>query len=348
MADLKLKPDLLTVSHKVLPELCVASTSLSKSSRKSKIEYVIVLLYNNLLSCHLPRMNQSQVNLSLCALGNHFRQPSPLFPDWVSSFERDGLFWTSDSEGCMLLLRLGVAIVLLQAVLMKQLGLQRAIHVVFRWRRSVGQHRLLVLVSSQVAAGMVCHTLRSVVFLMGLLHYGTLYRCPRTLALASACSPHDINTCMKSIAVAMWGHLCLHSSVTSALSGQRQYRRGQAGASGARRNFCWVVWILLTWMMSSLAVVDMGARSVPGLFHLRALWLKGISMCIGCFQGLLNSFVLPRLAGMLTPDRHAFIAISNLLLSFAFPASAVVYLDSACLGNWVTWWEECSPSRILQ
>ena len=80
-----------------------------------------VMVFNNLLSCHLPRCNQvSAPGSSLAAIGNQLqRSPKETLPSWVSPMERNDIFWSSGREGLFLLLQVTCGSLLLACVLLR-------------------------------------------------------------------------------------------------------------------------------------------------------------------------------------------------------------------------------------
>ena len=69
----------------------------------------VVLVHNNLLSCHLPLCGNTTAKMSLSGLGNQLSRPTGGFPAWVWNKERDMLLWVNDREGVTSLLKITLA-----------------------------------------------------------------------------------------------------------------------------------------------------------------------------------------------------------------------------------------------
>ena len=295
-----------------------------------------ILLQHNALSCRLPDLGDVRPTLSLCAVGNHFQHPDTDFPDWVSTFEQDGLFWSTGREGLMVCFRaLSSGMVFLLAVGLR-LGWQRIARAVSRWHSRPGSQSLLrlctVLLSCTSRRVVAC-----IALLTALLDWD-FYQCPRTLTLASAC--HIDSTHMHFAVVLLWGQLhwqfmpnrwvmCVHQRRPAALV------QKQAGVSS-------VTWLVILLPLSSMAVLNVISKCVPGFLHIQGKWLNATNLLVGAAQGLISSTVIPHLAKRIAPDPYYFTSLANLLVSVGLPTLCIVYLDHECLGHWPELWSPCS------
>ena len=256
-------------------------------------DHAVILLHNNLLSCHLPKSDRTLPDLSLVAIGNHLRHPDGDFPSWVSPIERDDLFWTSEWEGLDFIVKVLACSLFFVSVVGRWLGMYNLQCTILSWRDSG-------YTSSQCISRwyhlMACQALRSTASLMLLLDWD-FYLCPRTLALASACL-HE-NRCVHLLVLLLWtrpvawpavaSQEMLHSKVRSAT--------GETEGLTLRRCFLWLLWLQLALLLSSLVVLDLAVTSVPGLLSLQESYFKRtMSRGMGSTQGLLSSMIIPSLA----------------------------------------------------
>ena len=101
----------------------------------------VVLLFNNLLSCEMPRCDEERVGLSLCLLGNQVRKSKKkIWPAWIQPMERDRLFLASSSEGRDLLVHITVASTFMALVIAAQLGRHRLVRSLVTWHAGLGTH----------------------------------------------------------------------------------------------------------------------------------------------------------------------------------------------------------------
>ena len=77
----------------------------TRDGRGGKYRPPLILLHQNLLSCHLPKLQKITATLSLAALGNQFWRPTSNFPKWIDPMEQDALFFVSINEGQILVLK---------------------------------------------------------------------------------------------------------------------------------------------------------------------------------------------------------------------------------------------------
>ena len=94
-------------------------------------------------------------------------------------------------------------------------------------------------------------------------------------------------------------------------------------------------------MCSLFSMLNMVGKSVPGFLPKQKLWSLALGTSIGTVQCALTTVIMPRLAQKLTSRKEVLTTMGNLILSFAFPVAAVVYLDRGCLGNWLKLWAPC-------
>ena len=89
-----------------------------------------------------------------------------------------------------------------------------------------------------------------------------LYKCPRTLAVASACLRDGAAT--HFLLLALWAYTSFFSPslkfwTTFAKSSNAGVRRS------AKRCLQWLIWIPLTWLLSIPVIINQIAKSTPGL-----------------------------------------------------------------------------------
>ena len=143
-----------------------------------------ILLQHNALSCHLPRtLNEDiQPNTSVCAVGNQLQQPSP---EWLSSYDRNGIFWSSGHEGSIILAKVGGVAVILAASVRPKHDWKEILAALTSWHCNPGCRYLLKICASQLSY-LSCRVVVCILFVMALVDW-SFYACPRTLTLASAC-----------------------------------------------------------------------------------------------------------------------------------------------------------------
>ena len=98
-------------------------------------------------------------------------------------------------------------------------------------------------------------------FLILLLLPWDLYKCPRTLAVASAC--HRDGAATHFLLIALWAYTSFFSPslkfwTTFAKSANAGGRRS------AKRCLQWLIWIPLTWLLSIPVIINQIAKSIPG------------------------------------------------------------------------------------
>ena len=304
----------------------------------------VVLLFNNLLSCHLPRCARQSVNLSMSLLGNRLQRPDGSFPAWVLPMERDRLFLTTGKEGLLFTFQVIGASSCLALVVVSKLGHSMLAGIMTGWHCQTGSHEQLALASSRLLSCIGHACLLRVVSFMHLLLW-ELYKCPPGLALASACLRGSGLTSV--LVLASWYHLTFISPSVRCLASLRGTQEVVA-QSIIRRSLFWLVWLFLTLVFSSLSILSQVGKSVPGLVHNESSWVALITVSVGAIQGVFSAFVIPHLAQKLSSKKHALITTANLLMNFLFPAGVIFYLDTGCLGRWVTLWAQCGKGSAAQ
>ena len=84
----------------------------------------IMVLHKNRLSCTPPSCKNQKVQLSLVAVSNHLSLPSTgRLPEWVSPFEKDGLFWSRADIGRQLFFKVFTSCIVWAFSLKKRLSL---------------------------------------------------------------------------------------------------------------------------------------------------------------------------------------------------------------------------------
>ena len=310
--------------------------------------YSIILLHQNLLSCDVPRFNRFGATLSLAALGNHLWHPAVgAFPTWVSPLEKEGLFWVSKTEGRMFGLKAIIAMTLFGCAVRTQFNSKLVREAVSKWRSAVGPHGVFAKAVCCQLSQMLGVALWAMAFLAILLSWD-LYHCPRSFALASACLRE--NVCVPVIGVLTWAtHLLRLRMGRNGIPHGKRFKIGEQSCNRMwHKRMQLIVWIPLTLSLSAFAVVDQMNRSVPDIFQVGASATHVISMGIGSAQGLMLGSLVPWLIDRLAPGMQALQGFLGLVTSCLIPALVIVYLDGACLEQWVVFWKPCSPKHRAQ
>ena len=287
-----------------------------------------------------------KTRISLAGFGNRFWHPKEGFPPWISSAEKDGHFWVSETEGCKLALRLvaGCSIFTFLLVLRQGSG---SWTLIAGWQVSGG---IAGLVAQAVLNQVCCMTravLGSIAFL-GPLLAGNIYQCSGSLTLASACLRES--AAVHLIVILFWGSFCLQSNINT------MKRKGTAIDIASRvpsprlltKVFCFLAWLQLALFLSVLAILDQACKSVPGFLQVESVVLKSISTCIGACQSLIIKFLIPKLSVQLFPGFWFLEGLACLLVGCLVPALVIVYLDGTCLGHWTAYWAPCSWEQAAQ
>ena len=314
---------------KVLPEIHLEDIASS----------TVVLLHDNLLSCRLPWCGNASASVSVIAIGNHIQHPNTEFPAWVSQKERDPLLWVSGTAGMSLLQKIIAAVSFFVCAVTWKLGRSLLLTAISRWQIGPATHLWVVQASSHLLGCVAKESLLRALFLMLLLSWD-LYACPQTLALASACSRSS--TLIRSLVFLCWFNFSFHSVALEhlMLEGKAQ-KKQQTAKIWRKRLLLWFVWCALTLALSTFAILYQASKSIPGFIPGGMI----LSLAIGSIQGLVGSIVVPQLASKLTTQKHVFTTASNLIMNFLIPAVILIYLDTGCLGRWVSLWQPCRSSQ---
>ena len=304
----------------------------------------MAFIFDNRLSCHLPSWGNWTVSQSVVALGNHLAAPKGHFPSWVMSYEKDKLFWVASSQGRDILMRASAGVGALIASITIQVGLLRCLQLILRWQCCRDWRcRVLVDVTSSLLGlmglQMVCSCLERLLF----LEHG-FYECPGFLAFMSSGFFQGLG--VHTIIVLIWSRFVSYASQPVWLHrGSALSRAGQRGQIW----WCslWVAWLCAMVLVSGLAVVNVMTKCIPGFLQgegYSAKWGAVLDGCIGVCQGVASSTLIPALARKITQvgtSKCALISVASLVVTCLSPAASVLYLDSACLGRWVYWWQPC-------
>ena len=177
-----------------------------------------------------------------------------------------------------------------------------------------------------------------------------LYVCPQTVAVMSACSRSS--TLIRTVVFLSWCKLCFHSLPVAKLTeeGEKQKKKWTANIQ-RKRLLLWLLWLLwcaVTMVLSTPAILYQVAKSIPGFLQVGDILLLGLKACIGATQGLVGNVIVPYLASKMTRKKHVFTTVSTLLMNCVLPAFVIIYLDTGCLGRWVSLWTQCqSGSRYF-
>ena len=106
-----------------------------------------ICLHRNILSCQLPSIRGSSINMSWVAIGNHLQYPEDGFPEWIQPHERSALFYISRNEGAQLLLQMGIVTSLACLAAVR--------HLVRSRHELLGRHRRAVLCVATLMASTI-------------------------------------------------------------------------------------------------------------------------------------------------------------------------------------------------
>ena len=312
---------------------------------EDNVNRTLILLHNNLLSCSVPWCDNAAAKASIIAIGNQLQYPKGKFPAWVSKYEHDTLFWVSGTEGRSLVLKTGGAVVFFLSVIAMKLGRTKLLRAMSRWQIGPATHLWVVKGASHVLSCLIEHSCARVVFLMILLSWD-LYTCPQPLAVASAYSGRS--TLIHMLVLLLWCTLSFHSPAARHLAVDGETQKKQWTETMFRKGLLlWLLWCLLTLVLSTFAILYQVSKSIPGFFGGRKILLLGLEACVGAMQAVVSRFVVSYLASRLTCQKHTFITVSNLLMNYVFPFVVVMYLDTECLGRWTALWKPCRTNRQL-
>ena len=297
-----------------------------------------ILLQNNLLSCAVPRCGNATAT-SVVAIGNKLRYPKDGFPTWVSKFEQDSLLWVSGKEGLDLTSRISGAASLFVVVVAARIGRARLLMAMSRWQAGPATHLWVVKASAHVVSSMLKESVWQVLFLIVLLSWD-VFACPQTLALASACARSS--TLIWIFVLSCCYRVCLHSTAVGFLAMHgANHRQKQATEIPRKRLLLWSLWCVLTVALSAPAILYQVIKSIPGFLPAWKILKLSLATCIGAIQALVSKFAMPYLAEKVAWNKHPFMTVSTLIMNCVIPAVIIMYLDTECLGQWVTFWKPC-------
>ena len=310
---------------------------------KDSASTTVILLHDNLLSCHIPWCGNASAKTSVVAIGNRFGSSKGELPAWVSKYEHDPLFWVSDVEGTSLLRKIAGGVAFLMSVMASRLDIAQCLTVMSRWQIGPPTHSRIVRASSHLVSCLVRESLLAVVSLMVLLFWD-LYACPQTLAIASACLRSS--GLIRALVLLCWCRLSFHSQAVEhfVMEGQDQQKQWTRWML-RKRLLLWLLWCVLTLVLSAIAVLYQVSQSIPGFLPAGNIWSLGLKACVGIIQGVVGNFILPFLAGKFTWNTHLFTAVSNFIMNCLLPGVVIVHLDTGCLGRWVALWKPCRTNR---
>ena len=287
----------------------------------------LIFLHQNRLSCHVPLCKNMSLKRSLVALGNRFQIPrSGVLPDWVAPAEQDGLFWVKPNEGMKLLLQACGAWTVYFLALARCVGLQKSLHFLSQWCASIGP---LQQASCMLRGCALRHVMVACCLLLSVADC-RMYVCPRTLEWASA--GLSATHCTHILVVVAWLHLYWQASQPWWLAGPASWGKVSETFSG------WILTVLLVVAMYPCAGVVVAAKFVPGFLGLDKYWLKTLSTCIGCCQGLASSMVIPRVVEQVSGSRkHMYVSAASICTTCILPGLTVLYFSESCLGHWMLW-----------
>ena len=307
-----------------------------------------ILLHNNLLSCNAPLCGNASVKASLVAVGNRLRYPNGEFPAWVLKHERDPLLWTSGAEGMSLFLKISGATSLFIFVVISKLGLAKPLRAMSGWQIGPATHLWVVKASWHLNTCMAIDSAVAAVFIVFLLSCDLDYVCPQTLAIFSACSQRS--ALIRTLVFLCWCRLCFHALAVEHLTTEYEKQKKKWTAKMLRKRLLlWLVWSVLTLLLSTLAILYQVAKSIPGSFQAGKILSLTLKAFIGAAQGLVGNLIVPYLADKIMKQKHVFTAVSSLLMNCVIPTAVIIYLDTGCLGRWVSLWKPCrSNSQLFQ
>ena len=306
-----------------------------------------ILLHDNLLSCRAPWCGNASARTSIVAIGNRLRHPKGEFPQWVSKYEQDPLFWVSGDEGMSMLKGICGAVIFLMLVMAWRLDAARWLREISSWQIGPTAHLWLVQAFFHLVSCLVKESLLAAIFLMFLLFWD-LYACPQTLAIASACLRNS--ALVRAFVFLCWCQLSFHSLAAQHLMMERKsYEKKQQWTVKMLRKklMLWLLWSLITVVFSSIASLYQMSSSIPGFLPVGKIWSLGLKACVGTIQGVVGIFIVPAVASRVTWDRYTFTTFSNLIMNCLIPIVIIMYLDTGCLGRWVAFWKPCQSNREL-
>ena len=308
-----------------------------------------ILLHNNLLSCYVPTCGNAAVKTSIIAIGNRFRYPKGMFPPWVLEHERDPLLWISGTEGMSSVQKISGAAGMFMVAVVAKLGSAKLMRAMSGWQNGPQTHLWVVKASSQVRNRLAMDSpLAAMLIVLLLSKTWDLYVCPQTLATLSAGS--QSSALIRTLVFLWWCKLSFHSLAVGHLTMEDEKHKNKLPAKLlGKRLLLWSQWCVLTLVLSVPAISYQVAKSIPGFLQAGKMVSLGLQACVGATQGLVSSVLIPRLAGKMTGQKHAFTTVSNLIMNCVIPVVVIIYLDTGCLGRWVSFWKTCQiKSHLFQ
>ena len=108
-----------------------------------------------------------------------------------------------------------------------------------------------------------------------------------------------------------------------------------------------LLWYVLVMVLSTPAILYQAGKSIPGFLQTGKILSLGLRAGIGAIQGLVGKLIVPYLASQMVGQKHVFTTIASLLMNCVIPAVVVIYLDTGCLGRWLSLWKPCRSNRQL-
>ena len=308
----------------------------------------MILLHNNLLSCCVPTCGNASAKTSVIAIGNRLRYPKREFPTWVLKYERDPLLWISGTDGMSLVKTISGASCLFIIVVASKLGSAKVLRAMSGWQFGPATHLWVVKAESHICSRLAADSPMAAVFIVVLLSKAwDLYVCPQTLATVSACS--QSSALIGTLTFLFWCKLCFHSLALEHLTMEGKKQKKWTAEISSKRLLLWVLWHVLIVVLSTPAILYQLGKSVPGSLQMGRILSLALNAGIGATQAAVGNFITPYLANKIMWHKHVFKAVASLLMHCVVPALVTIYLDTGCLGRWVSFWKTCrSNSELFQ
>ena len=131
------------------------------------------------------------------------------------------------------------------------------------WQVGPASHLWVVKASSHLDSCMAMESSLAVVFITFLLSWD-LYVCPQTLALVSACSRSS--SLIRTLVFLCWCKLCFHAPAVEYLTmkDENQKKKRWAAKMVTRRLLLWLLWCVLTVVLSAVSILYQVGSSVEG------------------------------------------------------------------------------------
>ena len=108
-----------------------------------------------------------------------------------------------------------------------------------------------------------------------------------------------------------------------------------------------LLWYVLVVVLSTPAILYQVGKSIPGFFRIGKILSLGLQAGIGAIQGLMHKLIVPYLASKMARQKHVFTTIATFLMNCVIPAVVIIYLDTGCLGRWLSLWKPCQSNRQM-